>query len=60
MRYEWYAEVIVKCEDGEVLKTGYSYYDDEDYHHKSFAVSFYYYECFDDNIGLLKLNNVVL
>ena len=42
MSYDWCAEVIVKCEDGEVLKTGYSSYDDdEDYHHKSFAVSFY-------------------
>ena len=35
------SDIIVKCEDGEVLKTGYSSYDDNEcYHKKSFAVSF--------------------
>lgn len=38
---KWCSDIIVKCEDGEVLKTGYSSYDDnEGYHKKSFAVSF--------------------
>lgn len=55
-----FSEVIVKCEDGEVLKTGYSRYDDDkDIHHKSFAESFYYDDgCFDANIGPLAWNNV--
>lgn len=42
---KWYAEIIVKCEDGEVLKTGYSSYDDD--------------EGFDANMGSLKWINVV-
>ena len=57
---KWYSDIIVKCEDGEVLKTGYSSYDDdEDYHKKSFAVSFYDDEGFDANMGSLKWINVV-
>ena len=57
---KWYSEIIVKCADGEVLKTGYSSYDDdEDYHKKSFAVSFYDDEGFDANMGSLKWINVV-
>ena len=54
---KWYADIIVKCEDGDVLKT-YSSYDD-DYHDKSFAVSFYDDEGFDAYIGSLKWINVV-
>lgn len=57
---KWYAEIIVKCEDGDVLKTGYSSYDDDkDYHHKSFEVSFYDDEGFDADMGSLKWINVV-
>lgn len=57
---KWYADIIVKCEDDEVLKTGYSSYDDDkDYHHKSFEVSFYDDEGFDANMGSLKWINVV-
>ena len=57
---KWYPEVIVKCEDCEVLKTVCSsYYDNKYYHHKSFAMSFYYDDCFDAAIGLMKWNNVV-
>lgn len=58
---KYYSEVIVKCEDGEVLKTGYSHYDgDKDCHHKSFAVSFYNDdECFDAGMGSLTWSNVV-
>lgn len=56
----WYAKIIVKCEDGDVLKTGYSSYDDdEDYTHKPFAVSFYDDEGFDANTGSLTWINVV-
>ena len=56
---KWYAEIIVKCEDGEVLKTGYSSYDDDEYYHKkSSAVSFYDDEGFDANMGSLKWINV--
>ena len=56
-----YSKVIVKCEDGEVLKTGYSHYDgDKNSNHKSFAESFYYDDdCFDANIGALTFNNVI-
>ncbi len=56
----WGAEIIVKCEDGDVLKTGYSSYDnDKDYHHKSFAVSFYDDDGFDADQGSLTWINVV-
>ena len=55
---KWYADIIVKCADGDVLKTGYSFYD-EDYHQTSFAVSFYDDEGFDAYIGSLKWINVV-
>lgn len=56
---KWYADIIVKCEDGDVLKTGYSSYDDDkDYHHKSFAVSFYD-DGFNADQGSLTWINVV-
>ena len=45
---KWYAEIIVKCEDGEVLKTGYSSYDDEDYHKKIICSV---YVCADSGIS---------
>lgn len=54
------SKVIVKCKDGEVLKTGYSPYDDDkDCDHKSFAVSFYDDEGFDTNMWGLKWVNVI-
>ena len=57
---KWYAAIIVKCEDGDVLKTGYSSYDDSEYYnHKSFAVSFYDDDGFDVSMGSLTWINVV-
>ena len=56
----WYASIIVKCADGDVLKTGYSSYDDdEDYNHEPFAVSFYNDDGFDADQGSLTWINVV-
>lgn len=56
----WYADIIVKCNKGEVLKTGCSSYDDdEDYTHKPFAVSFYDDDGFDATQGSLAWINVV-
>lgn len=56
----WYAGIIVKCADGEVLKTGaWSYDDDEYYNHKSFAVCYYDDEGFNTDMGSLCWINVV-
>lgn len=38
----WNYEIIVKCAEGDVLRTGISAYDDDDYFNKNpYAVSFY-------------------
>ena len=57
---KWYADIIVKCADGDVLKTGCSSYDDDKYYnHKPFAVSFYDDDGFDADQGSLTWINVV-
>ena len=50
----------MKCEDGDVLKTGCPSYDEDyDFHHNSFAVSYYDDEGFSANLGSLTWVNVV-
>lgn len=55
----WYAQIIVKCAEGDVLKTGCSIFDESEDYCQSFAVSYYDDEGFDANIGSLKWINVV-
>ena len=57
---KWYSDIIVKCEDGDGLKTGCSSYDDDIlYNHKPFAASFYDDDGFNAEMGSLTWVNVV-
>lgn len=57
---KWRSDIIVKREDDEVLKTGYSSYDDnEGYHKNPLQCLFYDDEGFDANMGSLKWINAV-
>lgn len=57
----WNKELIVKCADGDVLKTGIPAYDDDDYYPKApYAVSYYDIDGFNKiGSGALTWSNVV-